>query len=63
MERVVLVCFVLQNSFAFYLTCIVIFHVLLIACYVLSLLCFVALPYFKLLFIFLNIMLFDPSMS
>ena len=29
------VLFVLQNSFAFYLTCIVIFHVLLIACYVL----------------------------
>ena len=44
MERVVPVLFVLQNSFAFYLTCIVIFHVLLIACYVLSLLCFVAFP-------------------
>ena len=46
MERVVPVLFVLQNSFAFYLTCIDIFHVLLIACYVLFLLCFVALPYF-----------------
>ena len=42
MERVVPVLSVLQNSFAFYLTCIVIFHVLLIAC-VMYCLCFVLL--------------------
>ena len=43
MERVVPVLFVLQNSFAFIWHVLSIFHVLLTASYVLSLLCFVAL--------------------
>ena len=47
-----LVLFVLQNSFSFYSTCIVFYVLFKIACFVPSLLCFVALPYSKLLFIF-----------
>ena len=52
MERVLPVLFVLQNSSAFYSTCIVIFHVLFngLLCTVFA--SFVALPYSKLLFIF-----------
>ena len=51
MERVVPVLFVLQNSFAFYLKHIVIFHVLFkcLFCTVFDL--SVAFPYFKLLYL------------